>query len=387
MDSMRHRTALVAAASLLLSACLLTACQGPPPYKTPVSVTPPTGRVAVAQAVTIFDASGSQEDSFADGKATLESTVAAMPDGSYEAGQVHFGGSKRDMPGFAAFDRGTQSRFANEALFLEGTSPLYKVIAGELTEMIGGSSGRAAVVVISDGEATDQIGRPEPAGATVAAAKTLADGRSGPTCFHTIQTGGSPAGAELLQALAAVTSCGSYRNASSLGSAQALQQFSRQAYLGGDGGRPRPAPTPVAGAVDSDGDGVIDSKDECPNTPKGARVDSRGCWTIPGLQFGVNTAELDPSSTGPLGEVVDVLVAEPGLRIRIDGHTDSDGSAAYNQDLSQRRAEAVRDHLVAQGLEPGRFQVKGFGESSPVVPNDSRANKQKNRRVELTILN
>ena len=93
---------------------------------------------------------------------------------------------------------------------------------------IGGGSGKAAVVLISDGIATDFAGRGDMDAATIAAASAAAANRSGPTCFHTIQTGSDVAGAALLQAIAKTTNCGSFRNATSLTSASALQQFSRE---------------------------------------------------------------------------------------------------------------------------------------------------------------
>ena len=117
-------TALVA----VLGAC----ATAPIPYKAPVAVTPPEGPIAIEQAVTIFDASGSQSGRFADGKATLESVVAAMPEGDYQAGNIAFGGSAREATGVAGFDRTALAGAAKETTFLEGTSPLYLVFERDL---------------------------------------------------------------------------------------------------------------------------------------------------------------------------------------------------------------------------------------------------------------
>jgi OOP family OmpA-OmpF porin len=84
--------------------------------------------------------------------------------------------------------------------------------------------------------------------------------------------------------------------------------------------------------------------------------------------------------------VVPVLERNAGVRIRIDGHTDDRGAAAYNQDLAERRAQSVRSHLVGQGIEAQPLEAKGFGEEQPIVPNDTRANLRKNRRIELSIV-
>ena len=248
---------LLSAFALALGAC----ATAPMPYKAPVQATPPSGRVAVSQAVNVFDASGSQENTFADGKAALESIVGVMPNGSYQAGEVHFGGMQREETGIAPFDRATLASAAKDAAFLQGSTPLYDVITDEVGDAIGGGSGRAAVVIVSDGLATDYAGRADDAGRTLAAARAVAGSRSGETCFHTVQSGSDPVGAELLREIAAVSSCGSYRTSASLGSAAALQEFSRQVYLGGAAPAPAPAPKRAAGPEgDADGDGVVDSE-------------------------------------------------------------------------------------------------------------------------------
>ncbi len=377
-------------AAIVAFASILGACVTPPiPYISPVSVTPPSGNVAVSQAVNLFDASGSLEAEFAKAKATLESLVAAMPSGSYQAGHVHFGGYDRESTGMSSFNRGTLAGAARNAEFLEGTTPIFDVLQTELADAIGGGTGKAAVVLLSDGRATDYAGRMSAAidDRTIEAARDVAAGRSGAVCFHTVDTGmGGPQGSALLQAIANVSSCGSYRTAASLGTASALQAFSRDVYLGGAAPAPKPAPRPVEKVGDADGDGVIDTADRCPNTLREARVDRRGCWTLKGLRFAVNGASIEPTFREDLREDMVVLRANPSVRIRIDGHTDSDGSEAYNQDLSLRRAAAVRDYFVSEGLDASRFKVQGFGESQPIAPNDSPLNKRLNRRVELTII-
>ena len=199
----------------------------PIPYQTPVSATPPTGQVIVSQALNLLDSSGSQESLFADGKATLESIVGVMPNGTYSAGHVHFGGFEREATGMASFNRSTLAAAAKNASWLEGTTPIADVLTTDVGGLIGGSAGRAAVVLISDGRATDYAGREGMGDGAVAAAQALVSGRQGDTCFHTIQTGNDPAGAATLQAIANVSSCGSVRNATTLTSASALQQFSR----------------------------------------------------------------------------------------------------------------------------------------------------------------
>jgi OOP family OmpA-OmpF porin len=139
--------------------------------------------------------------------------------------------------------------------------------------------------------------------------------------------------------------------------------------------------------LDTDGDGVYDYMDECPGTPKGAKVDERGCWTIRNVHFDYNKFEVKKEYYGQLDDAVVVLKKNPDLKIRIDGHTDFRGSDAYNQTLSENRANAVKNYFIQQGISADILSVKGFGESQPVKPNDSEENMALNRRVELTVNN
>jgi outer membrane protein OmpA-like peptidoglycan-associated protein len=102
--------------------------------------------------------------------------------------------------------------------------------------------------------------------------------------------------------------------------------------------------------------------------------------------FATDSATLRPEARGKLQPLADYLRDNPGVRVSIDGYTDSRGSDAHNQDLSQRRAEAVRTAFDEMGVTRARFSVTGHGEADPVAPNDTAANMQKNRRVEVTLL-
>lgn len=101
--------------------------------------------------------------------------------------------------------------------------------------------------------------------------------------------------------------------------------------------------------------------------------------------FATASAELLPTSTNELDRLFALLQDYPDMRIQINGHTDNVGSDADNQTLSEARAKAVYEYLIEKGVEPGRLQYKGFGESKPIADNDSVEGRQENRRTEFEV--
>ena len=103
-----------------------------------------------------------------------------------------------------------------------------------------------------------------------------------------------------------------------------------------------------------------------------------------GITFDVNKADVKPESYGTLKSIADVLTENPGVKVKITGHTDSDGDDAKNLELSKRRAESVKNELVKNfGIDASRLSTDGAGETKPIAANDTPANKAKNRRVEF----
>ncbi|MEF8833276.1 MAG: OmpA family protein [Halofilum sp. (in: g-proteobacteria)] len=140
--------------------------------------------------------------------------------------------------------------------------------------------------------------------------------------------------------------------------------------------------------VDADGDGVLDRRDACLDTPPGQAVRSNGCAriTLRDVTFELDSARLTQRARGELDRQVSYLRRARHLRVEIAGHTDGQGSAAYNRDLSLRRARSVRDYFVEHGIAAERLEVAGYGESRPVADNDTAAGRERNRRVQVGVV-
>jgi OmpA-OmpF porin, OOP family len=365
-----------------LVSCLLGGLACASPSVAPLSAGPisagPGERVAVTHSYIVVDSSESVQRDFASDKALVQSFVGAQPDGNYEAGARSFGGYKRQTQPLAPFNRSEQAAAAADLQRLREGTPLDRVF-NEVGADLQGKSGQAAVIVFSDGQPTDPVGRQIDEQKVLDSAAGLASSYQGQVCIHTVHTGESAEGAEFLRKLSATTGCGSARSASSVQNVAALQNFEREVYLAA-------APADVAAAPrDSDGDGVMDDVDQCPGTPAGVTVDARGCWVIKNLRFAFDSSKIEPQYFDELNDVAARLKqVGPDVQVRIDGHTDSVGSDAYNQALSERRAMAVHNYLVNAGVPDAQISTRGFGESQPAYPNETADGRAGNRRTELS---
>ncbi|MBF0162996.1 MAG: OmpA family protein [Magnetococcales bacterium] len=128
-----------------------------------------------------------------------------------------------------------------------------------------------------------------------------------------------------------------------------------------------------------------DVKTRCPNPPEGAKVNAEGCWILNDLHFKFDQSAIEPNAYPILDEVVAVLnnIRNADVLIEIHGHTDSTGRVDYNDGLGERRAYAVMDYLVQQGVDSSRFTAISFGLHNPVASNTTREGRALNRRVEL----
>ncbi|MDO9453088.1 MAG: thrombospondin type 3 repeat-containing protein [Stagnimonas sp.] len=164
--------------------------------------------------------------------------------------------------------------------------------------------------------------------------------------------------------------------------------------------------------LDSDGDGIPDYLDECPNTPPGLKVlpngcalvgdcrkprpgeavDKNGCaidkrFILRGVKFEFDSDRLTKPSEKILADVGETLKSYPTVKVDVEGHTDDIGSDAYNQGLSERRANVVKKFLVDVGAVGANLKPVGFGESVPIDTNATEPGRDNNRRVEFKVTN
>jgi OOP family OmpA-OmpF porin len=160
-------------------------------------------------------------------------------------------------------------------------------------------------------------------------------------------------------------------------------------------GTPAGIHTDSAGCpVDSDRDGVADGADLCPNTAAGTNVDNNGCpqtqaAVAPELivvHFELDSAELSEAAKAKLQTVSNRMIERKYIVAVATGYTDSTGSEEYNLALSRKRAENVRSYLVERGVRTANLIAKGVGEADPSASNDTDAGRASNRRVEVRLL-
>ncbi|MEW5855570.1 MAG: OmpA family protein, partial [Myxococcota bacterium] len=152
-----------------------------------------------------------------------------------------------------------------------------------------------------------------------------------------------------------------------------------------------------------DQDGFLDAQDKCPNEPEtiNNNEDDDGCpdqgKTLVKLEterivilekvfFDTNKDTIQPRSYPLLDQVAQVLKTHPELRVRVEGHTDSQGKPEANLDLSDRRANAVRTYLIGKGVDAQRLEARGYGQTRPVDTNKTSRGRENNRRVEFVVL-
>lgn len=148
--------------------------------------------------------------------------------------------------------------------------------------------------------------------------------------------------------------------------------------------------TVLANANDHDADGVVNERDRCPDTTRATAVDIAGCGlfdgTLANSSFSNGSAKLNASSKAALDILAVKLVAFPEVRVSVEAYTDDKGPSDINLNVSQARAEMVRNYLVKKGVGPGQLEAHGRGEINPVADNSTDAGRDANRRIEFVTL-
>ncbi len=307
-------------------------------------------------------------------KEILNRMNKTIPNIALSSGLRSFGyGSCLDW-GFSKLNQAVQnyshSSFDNTINSLEcssGGTPVASAFTAANNDLAS-ASGNIAVILLSDGYNYNSIPLP--------AIETLKATYGNKLCVYTVWVGNEKekTGQAVLKALSAASGCGFSTTASSVASGNGMADFVTNVFF--------KQTTPVVVTNnDTDGDGVLNNQDRCPNTPRGAVVDKDGCWAFHGVLFDFDKATIKAGYESLFNNAIHVLKLNPSLTVEIQGHTDSRGSTAYNQRLSENRAQAVKQYLVNNGIAASRLTTVGFGESRPVASNDTEAGRAQNRRV------
>lgn len=148
-----------------------------------------------------------------------------------------------------------------------------------------------------------------------------------------------------------------------------------------------PPPPMIQKESDRDNDGIVDSNDQCPDTPIGYKVDSKGCPSSVTLHlnFASNSSILPASAESDIATLTKFMEENPAATMSIIGHTDSSGPKAKNQTLSENRANALGSRLIQNSIASDRIKISGKGSSEPIVSNKTPDGRAQNRRIQILI--
>ncbi|WP_319762360.1 OmpA family protein [Maridesulfovibrio sp.] len=275
-----------------------------------------------------------------------DSALYAMPDFSTYSPKATFSRSAM-ASGLASIP--SDLPFFQSTPMGEGFANLDKVVAKW--------QGKFAVIFVSDG--LTNSGR-NPARVVSDMVKKYGDR----FCLHIISVADTPRGKANLKHLSSMTPCGVYVDATDLADKAILDKFAQDVFY------------------TQEEELIVEIVEEVvvpPVVPVQEKIVFRN------FNFGFDKYKITDEMVPALTEAASMLDEYPNLKVMVGGHTDSSGSEAYNQGLSERRAKSVADWLAANGVAPERLQVKGYGELNPKYDNKTKEGRKLNRRVEIDV--
>ena len=316
----------------------------------------------------ILDASSSMSAAYipfdtAPDKFTVARDIAKLlnqtiPDIKLEAGLRTFGpeATKSSLIyGMTAYTKDGMGKAIDSVKKVDGLTPMSKALTAAIGDLEK-TSGKIAVIVISDGE--NNIGD------AVAAAKSLKEKYGDRICIYTILVGEDEAGRKTMSDVAQAGGCGFATDTPAVSSAAGMADFVEKVFLTPAPMAAAPAPAPVAAPA-----------------PAPMKASETVSVTLQ-VNFDFDKAVVKPMYHDHLQLVADFLKTYPNITAEINGHTCSIGTDAYNMKLSQARANSVRKYLIDKfAIAPARLKAQGFGESQPLVSNDTNEGREQNRRV------
>jgi len=339
--------------------------------------------------IIIFDASTSMMDKY-NGQRKLDyarDIVGRMnrtiPDLKFAGALRTFGQGKclqgdttSKIYGLATYSEANLEKALNTITCVGGITPMGTALDAA-TGDLKSAQGKIAAIIVGDGKDTGT--------APVAAADKMKKEFGDRLCIYTVLIGNDPKGKIIMENIAKAGQCGFSVSADQIASSDGMANFVEKVFLTKVPKKVAPPPAAPAPAKpkDSDGDGIYDDLDGCPNTPAGARVDRNGCWILPTVLFNTDKWNIDEFYYLALHEVAVIMKNNPDLKMQLQGHTDSRGGAKHNQVLSENRARAVMKYLMKKGIARERLTTIGYASTSPVASNLTGEGMAKNRRTEL----
>jgi OOP family OmpA-OmpF porin len=233
---------------------------------------------------------------------------------------------------------------AAKAVRIGGLTPLAKPLT-ESIKNLQNSKGRIAVILLSDGMDTSSI---DPVKAAAELKKAYGDR----ICIYTVLIGNDPKGKATMEGIAKASGCGFATTADALASGSELAGFLEKVFL-----EKAVAKAPVPGRI-----------------------------VLRGINFDFDKAVIKPEFVPVLDVAVSVLKEHPDLKVVVEGHTCNIGTDEYNQKLSERRAQAVYNYLVKNGVNEAKLSSVGRGETQPIADNATESGRELNRRVEFKVM-